>query len=399
MTAIAPSELVWEPVIDLSTSAVVGVEARPDGEVGPVDPHGDTVTLIESALAHRAARADSPSGLLFVDLALETGPRCECRRCSWTVTTGDVLPDLDPGGRVVIEITQHDLLAAPSRVLALRDRIHARGWVLAVDHVGSDPGSLAMLPLLEPEIVKLDPSIVQGRRDDTEAIVDAVTAFATRTGALIVAEGIRTEREVAVARSMGAHLGQGSFFGEPGATLPLAQSTPVARGIVPRQGWLAAQRAPDSPAAVFEHDERNRIGGVQELLDISHDLERRVSSAGEPSTILLAAFQHSSRLGWESADRFRALAGVVTFVGVIGVEMADEPLPGVRGIPISWDDPMRAEWDVVIVTPSFEAALISRELPRIPGEPRRFDFLVSEDGPTVRQAARALLSRFGSRAP
>ena len=108
----------------------------------------------------------------------------------------------------------------PVRLLeAVRDS-RRRTARIALDDIGVEPaGRSAAMPLTNPDIVKLDRSIVQGRTNSrvaTPHLVDAVVDEARRQGAQILAEGIERPEDIAAARSLGATLGQGWFFGRPG---------------------------------------------------------------------------------------------------------------------------------------------------------------------------------------
>src|SRR5271163_4171486 len=68
-----------------------------------------------------------------------------------------------------------------------------------------------------PDVIKLDVSLVHARPGVEQArIVTAVAAYAERTGATILAEGIETQEDFDQALTLGASLGQGWFFSEPG---------------------------------------------------------------------------------------------------------------------------------------------------------------------------------------
>jgi DICT domain-containing protein len=69
-------------------------------------------------------------------------------------------------------------------------------------------------------------------------------------------------------------------------------------------------------------------------------------------------------------------------------------VPGVRGAHLAADDPVRGEWDVVVLTPHFAAALLARDLgDTCADEDRRFSYALTYDRNTVVKAAGALLSR------
>ena len=111
---------------------------------------------------------------------------------------------------LVIELTERALTDDPARLLALADWARAAGWGVALDDVGADPDSLALMPFLRPDVVKLNLHLVQQRPDEAVAeIMTAVTAYAEQSGAHILAEGIETAEHEQMARSLGATLGQG----------------------------------------------------------------------------------------------------------------------------------------------------------------------------------------------
>ena len=89
----------------------------------------------------------------------------------------------------------------------------------SLDDVGIDERSLALMPFLAPDVIKLDMSLIQERRPTPASarVLNSVAAEAERTGAVLLAEGIDTEAHLARARAVGATLGQGWYFGRPGA--------------------------------------------------------------------------------------------------------------------------------------------------------------------------------------
>lgn len=99
-----------------------------------------------------------------------------------------------------------------------------------LDDVGVDPLSLVLFPILEPEIIKRDMSLVRDpHAAATERIAAAVREQAQRTGARIIAEGIETQDDFTHAVRLGAHRGQGWLFGRP-APIPPHDYAAVASG-------------------------------------------------------------------------------------------------------------------------------------------------------------------------
>ena len=70
------------------------------------------------------------------------------------------------------------------------------------------------------------------------------------------------------------------------------------------------------------------------------------------------------------------------------------PAPGVRGASLGPGDPLRGEWDVIMVGPHFAAALVARDCGDDgPDADRRFDFVITHDRDLVVRAAQPLLDR------
>ena len=87
-------------------------------------------------------------------------------------------------------------------------------------------------------------------------------------------------------------------------------------------------------------------------------------------------------------------------MSALGADIALEPVPGVRGAALAHDDPVRGEWDVIVLGPHFSAALVARDLGDDAPEPeRRFDFAVTYERSLVLEAALAAMSRIAPAAP
>src|SRR5207244_8914962 len=90
------------------------------------------------------------------------------------------------------------------------------GWGVALDDVGAEPRATSLMPFVQPDVIKVDLELLSRRSDEHVArVVNAVLAEAERTGATILAEGIATKDHLALARGIGATVGQGYFLGAP----------------------------------------------------------------------------------------------------------------------------------------------------------------------------------------
>ena len=83
---------------------------------------------------------------------------------------------------IIMEITERELTADPAGLLRSAAWVRARGWRVALDDVGADPASLALLPLLHPDVIKLDLRLVQANTSiEVADIITAVNAHAERS--------------------------------------------------------------------------------------------------------------------------------------------------------------------------------------------------------------------------
>jgi EAL domain-containing protein (putative c-di-GMP-specific phosphodiesterase class I) len=116
----------------------------------------------------------------------------------------------------VLEITEHDVTDDYSGMVSGLRGI-AQGIRIAVDDAGSGYAGLRQILEMRPDVVKLDIALVRGIDTDParRALASAMVAFASDTGAIVLAEGIETTGELDTLRSLGVTLGQGFLLARP----------------------------------------------------------------------------------------------------------------------------------------------------------------------------------------
>lgn len=124
--------------------------------------------------------------------------------------------------RVILEITER---APLDHVAGLRDRIsqlRELGFRLAVDDFGAGYAGLTSFANIEPEIVKIDMSLIRNVDTNTvkHRIVSRMTQLAHDLGILVVAEGIETPGERVALTDIGCDFLQGYLFAMPGKPFP-----------------------------------------------------------------------------------------------------------------------------------------------------------------------------------
>jgi EAL domain-containing protein (putative c-di-GMP-specific phosphodiesterase class I) len=391
---------VYQPIVHLGSGEVVGYEALARGPAGT--PLESPAALFARAAAlgvatdvEWACRAAAFRGALEARLpaSLALFVNAEPRFLS-TAAPAALEPVLERARdrlQVVVEITERALVADPAGLLAAVRRVREQGWGVALDDVGAVPESLALMPFVEPDVIKLDLRLVQERTTaEVAMVVNAVAAQAERSGAVVLAEGIETEAHRDRALAMGATLGQGWLLGRP---VPLPE-----RPAPPRSSDVAFTRPAVTPVptpfAAVSGLRALRQAPKSLLLPMSHYLERHALTAAEPP-VLLAAFEHARHFTPGTVQRYERLATRCSFVAALGTGLSERPAPGVRGADLAAGDPLAGEWVVTTVGPHFTGALVARDLgdTDCPDGDRRFAFVVTHDHGLVLRAAGALLGR------
>lgn len=387
-------EMGFQPVVELRSRAVVGFEALVRGPRGSMlEPPGALFAAARGAgrleevdwMCQTAAlRGAIAAGLrspavLFLNIEPDASGFMPLElRALYARATAQFT--------VAVEVTERALSDRPAALLGHVADMRAMGCAIALDDVGAEVDSLAMMGLLAPEVIKLDLALTEAAHDDHIAeLVTAVAAQAERSGATILVERIETRRQAELVDALGARLAQGWLFGRRARMVPPA---PPARPIV-----VAGPRSDprdSTPFALISEVRRTGRAGRRLMTAMSRHLEEQARRAGS-GAVLLSSFGHAHGLTPERRERYAALARAVGFCGVVGERMEAEPAPGVRGGPLHPADPLAREWATAVVSPQLAATLCAYDH----GDDV-FEFVLTHDRDLAVAAAAALMARIAA---
>ncbi|HZV18418.1 MAG TPA: EAL domain-containing protein [Sphingobium sp.] len=123
-----------------------------------------------------------------------------------------------PASRLELEVTESVFLREGTGVSQLFDRIISLGIGLSLDDFGKGYSSLGYLSRTRFSTIKIDQSFVGGaarNQRESMAIIHAVVAMARSLNMTTTAEGVETEKEFELVRTMGCSKVQGFYFGRP----------------------------------------------------------------------------------------------------------------------------------------------------------------------------------------
>jgi EAL domain-containing protein (putative c-di-GMP-specific phosphodiesterase class I) len=125
--------------------------------------------------------------------------------------------------RVVLEVTERAAIEEVDAVERRVGQLRQHGFRIAVDDLGAGYAGLSSFALLEPDIVKLDASLLRDidQSPMKQKLVASMTALCKDMGFLVVAEGIETVAERDCVIGLGCDLLQGFLFARPGRPFPI----------------------------------------------------------------------------------------------------------------------------------------------------------------------------------
>jgi EAL domain-containing protein (putative c-di-GMP-specific phosphodiesterase class I) len=310
---IAGLGIAYQPIVDLRDGSTVGYEAllrgpqhtpleRPD-QLFAAARAEDRVAELDLVSRDAAIRRADRHGLtapfsLFVNADADT--------------LLEALPER-PAARstLLVDISEAAVVARPEALLRALSRLRTLGWGIALDDIGADSRSLALMPLLYPDVIKLDLRLLTERdRSDIARVVTAVGFEAERRHATVLAEGIDSDAALATARAAGATLGQGFHLGKPG---PLPEPLPEPGRPLRLAGTGGA---PDGPLPYQRVTNwRRPTRGTPELAERAAALLSGQATALGETGMLLAAPPGNN--GLAARVRYTALSGEIGFLGVL----------------------------------------------------------------------------------
>ncbi|HVH42798.1 MAG TPA: EAL domain-containing protein [Labilithrix sp.] len=128
---------------------------------------------------------------------------------------------------VVLEITERAALDDITETKHRATELRRRGYKLAIDDLGAGYAGLTSFATLEPEVVKLDMSLIRGIESAPvkKHVVESMTRLCRELDMRVVAEGIETMAELAAIIDLGCDYLQGYLLGRPAAIIAPSTQT------------------------------------------------------------------------------------------------------------------------------------------------------------------------------
>jgi EAL domain-containing protein (putative c-di-GMP-specific phosphodiesterase class I) len=218
--------MAYQPIVRASDRSLFGYEALLRSRE-PSLPHPGAILDAAERLdrlqqlgrtirncASEPIAANPDTGLLFVNL--------HTRDLLDSTLTSPDSPLSRIASRVVLEITERasleEIKDTPFHVARLREM----GFQIAIDDLGAGYAGLTSFALLEPEIVKLDMTLVRDvhKQKTKQKLIRSMAALCKDMGMMVVGEGVESVEERDALVELGCDLLQGYLFAKPAPPFP-----------------------------------------------------------------------------------------------------------------------------------------------------------------------------------
>jgi predicted signal transduction protein with EAL and GGDEF domain len=223
--------LLYQPIVDLKTGAVVGVESLlrwhhpmrgtvyPSQFVPLAEETGLIVPLGTWVLreACRQARVWDPKLDGTFALSVNVSGHQLQHAAVIDMVRGALAEFGWPAERLVLEITESILMQNADVMLQRLEGLKALGVRLAIDDFGTGYSSLSYLQRFPIDILKIAKPFVDGvgSARAESALARAIIALGETLCLTTIAEGIEVQEQLVGLQQLGCELGQGYYFAQP----------------------------------------------------------------------------------------------------------------------------------------------------------------------------------------
>ncbi|WP_241673098.1 two-component system response regulator [Lacisediminimonas profundi] len=241
-------ELHYQPKVDIGTGRVAGVEALLRWRhprlglitgaqfLGAAADSGHLVAIGEWVMSAACAQArlwlDANHGKIRLPIAVNVAiPQIHAE------LPGNIRENLRrhgiPAACLQLEITESLLIRDLEKATAVLQEISEAGITIAIDDFGTGYSSLSVLKALPIDILKIDQSFVRdlGKTGSDTAIVAAIVNMARALALRIVAEGVETQEQLNILRTLGCDEYQGFLHSRAMPPQSIATRVPQIAGV------------------------------------------------------------------------------------------------------------------------------------------------------------------------
>lgn len=219
--------MAFQPIVDLAARRVYAYEALvrgPEGQsaasvlaqITPANQYAFDqscrVQAIELASSLGLLRTEASLSINFIPGAIYRPEHCV------RATLAAARRHHFPFDRLIFELTENEQITDYDHLRRIFSVYRAHSFRTALDDLGAGFSGLALLAEFQPDIVKIDMSLIRDLhcKSRRHAVVEGIMVICRRLSTPVVAEGVETTSELVALRELGITLFQGYLFARPG---------------------------------------------------------------------------------------------------------------------------------------------------------------------------------------
>lgn len=219
--------LAYQPIRDIENARTIGYEALArwrSATLGVVDPDvfipiaerahqiGRLTEILLTKALNTAASWPESLYISFNLSALDLVSRDTMEAVRHIVAASGVAP-----GRIEFEITETAVMRDFDQASEALARLRQLGTRITLDDFGTGFSSLSHVHRLKPDKIKIDRSFVRdiNVNEASRNIIRTIIDMCRNLGLECVVEGVETQAQLSILRSLGCQLIQGYLFGQP----------------------------------------------------------------------------------------------------------------------------------------------------------------------------------------
>lgn len=296
---------------------------------------------------------------------------------------------------MILKLAPASIQANPAAVMRSIRSARQMGWEVGIRNVGVDLASMAFVPLVNPSVLSLHPTVMQIEdREYLAKLIWLLQSHLERTSAVVMARGVRDERDLNLAEQLGARLITGPRAGEEMENpLPSTEHTDDYLA----DHYTRNKQVQGTPYSIGKGLQRDPLVTPQELVvEEMRALMTRAVFAGKQA-VVVTVFAEDTQVPEALYGPLVELAGSAGLTAAVSGGFAEAPAPEIRSGPIDSSDALRNEYAVIVVGADWSAMLAAHRLASPGFEGREeYETFITTDRFACVDAARTVLSRLAA---
>lgn len=305
----------------------------------------------------------------------------------------DLLPTVQAAEqrlRVYIDLTGRAISRFPCQALETARRARAANWGVAINDIEFSATGAALLPTLEPDVVKLNHQLISSGLGQANIALIAAMAECERTHAALLVERVENSDASMIARAAGSTFQQGHLLGKPG---PLPERLPQPLHPIPLLVHPDQDEKVNTPWGVLSTGGARQTDNVSQagLDHLIMGITTRAAVDDQPPAVAVVIPATAAAMAPQRQVMFTMLLERCPLIIIVGPNVSAWSDWRVRAADMPVGHAFANETCFVVLSPGLSMAVAGRPHGGAPQDPPLWDIAVSQNPDLCRTVMRQIL--------